>query len=270
MVRQCAVAAKFAAILFSLAAVCHYRGLVRGNLIALLDLPYSMQTTASLAVPVEAKLVAHAGGAIRNITYTNSREALEKHYTEGYRVFELDFHWTSDARLVVVHDWTDMSMRFGTVPHVFSYNEFVSAKRRDGLHQLTFEDLRVWLQIHQDAFVVTDTKDSNIRFLRYLQTNSGNIRPQLIIQIYRMSELKAARQLSPRAVWLTVYKYAYPAWAMERICGVDAFVIPVASYGTYRNRRLMERAHFYVHSVPTQSIDETFRRLPGIYGMYVD
>jgi glycerophosphoryl diester phosphodiesterase len=195
---------------------------------------------------------------------------LDEHYAAGYRIFELDFHWTSDDKLVVVHDWAEISAQFGAKPHVFSYCEFVSARRRDGLHQLTFEDLRKWLQTHRDAFVVTDTKDSNLRFLQYLQVSGGDIRSQLIVQIYRMSELQAARQLGPRAVWLTVYKNAYPAWALSGISGVDAFVIPVAFYDRYRNPMLMERVHFYVHAVPTQSVDETFRRLPGIYGIYVD
>jgi glycerophosphoryl diester phosphodiesterase len=258
------------AILLSALAFWHYWALVRGNLVALLDLQYTRQSTPSLAAPVEARLVAHAGGAVRGLTYTNSREALDEHYAEGYRVFELDFHWTSDGRLVVVHDWRNASARFGTTTHVFSYDEFVSAKCRDGLHQLTFEQLREWLQTHEDAIVVTDTKDSNVRFLRYLQANAGDIRRQLIIQIYRVSELQLARQLGPRAVWLTVYKYDYPAWALSSISGVDAFVIPVASYDRYRNPLLMESVHFYVHSVPAHSVDDTFRRLPGIYGIYVD
>jgi hypothetical protein len=269
--RRYAVAAGIAAILLSAVALWHYRSLARGSLIVLLDLPYSRQATSfPSSPPVEARLVAHAGGAVRGRAYTNSREALDEHYAEGYRVFELDFHWTSDGRPVVVHDWAEISAQFGTKPHIFSHEEFVSARRRDGLHQLTFEDLRQWLQMHRDAFVVTDTKDSNIRFLRYLQANGGDIRPQLIVQIYRMSELQAARQLGSRAVWLTVYKYAYPAWALSRISGVDAFVIPVASYDRYRNPMLMERVHFYVHAVPAQLVDETFRRLPGIYGIYVD
>jgi glycerophosphoryl diester phosphodiesterase len=264
------MAAGVAVILVAAVAASHYLGSVRGNLIALLDLPYSRQATSSPSSPVEARLVAHAGGAVRGLTYTNSREALEEHYAEGYRVFELDFHWTSDGRLVVVHDWSDISEQFGTKRHVFSYDEFVDARRRDGFHQLTFEDLRKWLQIHRDAFVVTDTKASNIRFLRYVQTNGGDIRPQLIVQIYRMSELRAARQLGPRAVWLTVYKYSYPAWALTRISGVDAFVIPVGLYHKYQQTLGRGTVHVYVHSVPANRVNETFQQLPGIYGIYVD
>jgi len=57
---------------------------------------------------------------------------------------------------------------------------------------------------------------------------------------------------------------------VEEYPAVDAFVIPIALYDRYRNPLLMERVHFYVHSVSVQSVDETFRRLPGIYGIYVD
>ncbi|MGA3049488.1 MAG: hypothetical protein ABSD67_22865 [Terracidiphilus sp.] len=257
-------------LLIFVAIAIHFRNLVKGNLLALFDLCLYGQTNALIPPPVEAKLVAHAGGAVQGITYTNSREALDLHYAKGYRVFELDFHWTTDNRLVIVHDWNLASSQFGTKPHVSSYDEFVKGRRRDGLHQLSFDDLHEWLRNHPDALVVTDTKDSNLRLLEYLRQNSGDILPHLIIQIYRLSELSAARQLGPRAVWLTVYKSRYPAWALSRIANVDAFVIPVAEYAKYNQPGLLAKAHFYVHSVPADKIEETFSRLPGIYGMYVD
>ncbi len=268
-VRRFALASIFGVMLLGAAAWPH-RALVKGNVIALLDLPFDRQAGSSPSTPVEARLVAHAGGAVRGLAYTNSREALDEHYASGYRVFELDFHWTSDGRLVAVHDWAEISAQFGARPHVFSYEEYVAAGRRDGLHQLTFEDVREWLRSHRDAFVVTDTKADNLRLLRYLEADGGDIRRQVIVQIYRMRELRAARRADPRAVWLSVYKYSIPAWELSRISGVDGFVIPVDAYDRYRDQTLMRRARFYVHSVPAESVDETFRELPGIYGIYVD
>lgn len=262
-------AAGLAAFLLFAAAAWRQRHPLKANLIAVLDLPYDRQGS-SPSPPVQATLVAHAGGAVRGLAYTNSREALDLHYAAGYRVFELDFHWTSDGRLVAVHDWDEISAQFGARSHVFSYDEFVAAKRRDGLHQLTFDDVRGWLRAHRDALVVTDTKAANSRLLSYLQAYGGDIRPQLIVQIYRMTELQAARRLGPRAVWLTVYKHPLPAWALARISGVDAFVIPVGAYERYRDEILRRRLRFYVHSAPAASVDDTFRRLPGIYGVYVD
>jgi glycerophosphoryl diester phosphodiesterase len=267
--RSFAASVGFAAILVCAAGAWHQRHALKANLNALLDLPYGRQGLSPLP-PVEARLVAHAGGAVRGVAYTNSREALDEHYAAGYRVFELDFHWTSDGRLVAVHDWAEISAQFGTSARVFSYDGFVAAKRRDGLHQLTFEDVRGWLRAHRDALLVTDTKAANSRLLSYLQAEPGDLRAQLIVQIYRVAELPAARSLAPRAVWLTVYKRPIPAWALARISGVDAFVIPVEAYDRYRDEVVRRRVRFYVHSVPAGLVDETFRRLPGIYGIYVD
>jgi hypothetical protein len=35
----------------------------------------------------------------------NSREAFERAYAQGYRVLEVDLHWTRDHVLVLAHDW---------------------------------------------------------------------------------------------------------------------------------------------------------------------
>jgi hypothetical protein len=85
-----------------------------------------------------------------------------------------------------------------------------------------------------------------------------------------LSELRTARALNPRAVWLTVYKSVYPAWALGRISSVDAFVIPIEWYSRYDRPRLMQATPFYIHSVAANKVDETFKQCPGIYGMYVN
>lgn len=50
-------------------------------------------------------MIAHAGGGINSQNYSNSLEALEYNYQQGFRYFEIDFSWTSDAQLVCLHDW---------------------------------------------------------------------------------------------------------------------------------------------------------------------
>ncbi|HEV2647496.1 MAG TPA: glycerophosphodiester phosphodiesterase family protein [Acidobacteriaceae bacterium] len=252
------------------ATVAPVRHMIKGNVLGLYDLSLYNRPNSELTPPVEQHLVAHAGGAFNGESYTNSREALDHSYASGYRVFELDFDWTSDGHLVLVHDWDHTSSLFTVAPHVFSYQEFISRHRTDGLHQLAIEDLRQWLHAHSDAFIVTDTKSPNPRLLNYLAQNGRDILPQLILQIYRLSELQSARSLAPRAVWLTIYKCNYPAWALARITGVDAFVIPVERYGSYSRPKLLQQRHFYVHSISADQIDQTFQHLPGIYGIYVN
>jgi glycerophosphoryl diester phosphodiesterase len=243
---------------------------LKGNLLAVYDLCLFGSGPFPTAAPISYRMVAHAGGAFHGLTYTNSEEALDENYRKGFRVFELDFEWTSDSRLVMVHDWKQTSSLFGQPPHIFTYNAFLTSRRRDGLHQLTFEGLVSWLRSHPDAFVVTDTKASNDRLLTFLRAHGKEVLPQLVIQIYRLSELRSARELAPRAVWLTVYKSSYPRWALARISGIDAFVIPVDRYQAYFEPNLMIRTPFYVHSVAAKNAEQTLKRLPGVFGIYVD
>ena len=59
--------------------------------------------------PARPPLIAHAGGGIAGVTYSNSREALDHSYGKGLRLFEIDLNWTTDGHLVLVHDWQDSS-----------------------------------------------------------------------------------------------------------------------------------------------------------------
>lgn len=50
-------------------------------------------------------LIAHAGGSVKDKKLTNSLQALNANVEKGYVLFEVDFEWTSDNRLVLIHDW---------------------------------------------------------------------------------------------------------------------------------------------------------------------
>ena len=49
--------------------------------------------------------IAHASGGINGLTYLNSLETLNYNYELGHRYFEVDFSWTQDDELVLIHDW---------------------------------------------------------------------------------------------------------------------------------------------------------------------
>jgi hypothetical protein len=243
---------------------------IRGNLVAIHDVLVSGKAAAKMPIPVAERLVAHAGGAVDNRPYTNSRESLDQHYRDGYRIFELDFAWTADDKLVLTHDWSMTSSQFCVAPHTFTFTEFITGKRCDGLTQMTFDDLRQWMLRHPDTLVVTDTKDDNGKLFSALRASGADVLPQMVIQIYSLAELEAARELHPRAVWMTVYKRSYPAWALRRVRGVDAIVIPVTEYKRYFDESLMRRMPWYVHSVGREKASQVLRDLHGIYGVFVD
>src|SRR5689334_12250244 len=67
-------------------------------------------------------IVAHACGEYDGITYTNSLNALNANYNRGFRYFEIDFNYTSDGHIVLIHDWTGTGKKlFGTSNTVYSY-----------------------------------------------------------------------------------------------------------------------------------------------------
>lgn len=52
-----------------------------------------------------ARFIAHAGGIINGKIYTNSLDALNNSYKDGFRLMELDLTHTTDGAIIAVHDW---------------------------------------------------------------------------------------------------------------------------------------------------------------------
>ncbi len=51
------------------------------------------------------RFIAHAGGGIDNLKYTNSLEAVNKSIKDNFKLIELDIRETLDNVFVGVHDW---------------------------------------------------------------------------------------------------------------------------------------------------------------------
>lgn len=103
------------------------------------------------------RFIAHAGGSIEGRRYTNSLEALEHSYREGFRLFELDIIETSDKHLVAAHDWQHwqkISAYQGPLPPTLEV--FKSLKLHGKFSPLDMRDVNAWFADHPDAILVTD------------------------------------------------------------------------------------------------------------------
>ncbi|TDI98529.1 MAG: hypothetical protein E2O73_09110 [Deltaproteobacteria bacterium] len=129
------------------------------------------------SVPARPLLIVHAGGGIAEGTYSNSQEALDQSYAKGHRCFEIDLSWTTDARLVLAHDW-DGSFKqwFADADTRPSLEAFKAMEMKDGLTQMTLEDLYEWLRRHEDAHIVTDVKAQNLVALRVIAKTAGSLK----------------------------------------------------------------------------------------------
>src|SRR5436190_13322858 len=87
-----------------------------------------------LVWPLPSLRIAHAGGALSEGIYCNCREAFDRSYRRGFRLFETDFSTTTDDQIVLVHDWgPEFRFWFGR-PGPLSHNQFMAARLRGGYH----------------------------------------------------------------------------------------------------------------------------------------
>ena len=105
-------------------------------------------------------MILHAGGVTpEGVTGSNSLEALEHSYENGFRLLELDFSWTCDGELVCVHDWNAF---YGRILDTDSPTLAQFEAVRDstyGFTSLTLDHLIAWLREHPGVSIVTDIKE---------------------------------------------------------------------------------------------------------------
>lgn len=225
---------------------------------------------------VHGRVVAHAGGGVRNRVYTNSREALDWNYQRGHRIFELDFERTLDGSVVLIHDWEGSwsDLHPGDpAPGRRNLQHFLKTPMVDGLHPVAWPALAEWMRSHPDAWVVTDVKADNLPILREL-AREPDLRQRIIPQIYAIAQFEKVAAMDFHQVWLTLYRRDYPNWALERIFDkypIAALVCPPrrALYGGLAQALARRRVPVFVHTVNDEKErDNLLER--GVYGVYTD
>lgn len=84
-------------------------------------------------------LIAHAGGGIDGVKYTNSKEALLQSIDTGYRLIEIDLLVSSDGEILGAHDWERYIGQLITTETPPKRTEFISTKYQ--------ENIQLWILI---------------------------------------------------------------------------------------------------------------------------
>lgn len=113
------------------------------------------------------RFIAHAGGRIDGIEYTNSLEAMNLSYKNGFRLFELDFIETADGVFVASHGWSDWKKQVGFKEERRpTLKEFKSLKILEKYTPMDIDDVNEWFRNHKDAILVTDKVDLPMNFYK--------------------------------------------------------------------------------------------------------
>lgn len=159
---------------------------------------------APAAVP--PRYVAHAGGAANGHVVTNSLEALNDSVARDHTFIEVDFSWTSDDRLVLLHDWHQTTERlFGAPQGEMTHADFMAAPSQLGLTQLDADGLFAWLSEHPRIVIVTDIKGRSTEALARIARAHPELLPRIVPQLYAIEEHEPVVALGYPRVILTLY-----------------------------------------------------------------
>ena len=123
--------------------------------------------------------IAHAGGAIDGINYTNCLEVLDLSYSKGCKLFELDLVLTTDDKIVAIHD-----------PPGITEAEFMAQLIEGKYTPLNMEAINRWFKNHPDAILVTDKfRDPQRIFDEFLFRN------RVIMELFAWEEVDKAIEL---------------------------------------------------------------------------
>ena len=111
------------------------------------------------------RFIAHGGGKINGKTYTNSLDALNNSYRNGFRLFELDIIKTADNVYVASHDWSHWALITGYKgPLPPSHKEFMRHKIYGNFEPLDISRINDWFKTHSDAILITDKVNEPKKF----------------------------------------------------------------------------------------------------------
>lgn len=220
------------------------------------------------------ELIAHAGGSIKGIMYTNSLEALNNSYCKGFRFLEVDIEWTSDSHLVLIHDWDEtVSRLFGVKPGIYTLSEFKNFKIIQGLTQMTFDDLANWLREHPNAFVIIDIKRDVITALKQIGQKYPEFKSRIIPENFRFREYNEVRKLGFNAIIFSLYVENYSDESVLRFLknrDVIAVAMPIGRARARLPLKLNSMGIFvYAHTVnDIETKKEIYSN--GVNGIYTD
>ncbi|MCB1586711.1 MAG: hypothetical protein KDI52_10545 [Xanthomonadales bacterium] len=155
---------------------------------------YRISSNSLIAKPI---FIAHAGGGINGLTYLNSLETINHNYKNGYKYFEMDFNWTSDNELVLIHDWKQTYKRLfnNDSEKPPRLEEFLSMKMNFNQTQLSLNQFAEWMREHPDTILIADVKSNNIEGLKKIIKTIESPFSRVIPQMYKLEEYELIKEL---------------------------------------------------------------------------
>jgi glycerophosphoryl diester phosphodiesterase len=221
------------------------------------------------------RLIVHAGGIGNHRTFTNSLEALDDSVARGYAAIEIDLSWTSDDRLVLLHDWDrEYARLFDRSPGRLTIAEFCSMPSPHGLTHLSLDGFEDWLADHPNILIITDIKERNTEGLRVIAEKYPEQFHQIVPQIYDPTSYREVRKLGYDHVIFSLYRTDLSDRQVIEFAVANPLfgvTMPVrrAMEGSLPSELAANGVRVFVHTVNDNATVDRLRT-QGVYGVYSD
>ena len=223
-----------------------------------------------------ARFIAHAGGKIDNITYTNSLEALTENYKKGFRYFELDILKTADNKFVAAHDWKKWRKNHGfQEDEPITHEIFMSRKAKNKFTPLSIAEINAWFKNHPDAILVTDKVNTPKQF-----SEAFNFKSRLIMELFSAQAIKEANKHQIKFLAApNVFKGMNETEQLDFIKSNNVKYLSISRNSITKNRVFYKKlknlgVKLYAYHISFKMwSDEPYvfiNELDYIYGMYAD
>lgn len=163
--------------------------------------------------------IAHAGGAVDGITYTNSKEALIENYKEGRRFFEIDlYYFNKEDKIAILNRASKTQKDAGISVEDFTYEKLYYNRILGKYTLLKLEDLFNFMASNPDAIVIIDVKDYIIddvdyfdeiwaNFMSVIGSFDTSVIDRIYPSVYNVDEIqRISKYYDFRELILAIYK----------------------------------------------------------------
>ena len=227
-----------------------------------------------------SSVVMHAGGVTDSgILGSNSLQAVENSYNNGYRVYEIDFCWTEDGELVCIHDW-DAYYAKRQGKKSLSLEEFEKVRYSTyGFTSLTLDHLCEWIRRHPDVLIITDIKENCTSGAKLIAEKYPYLRDNFCIQIYRKEEFDEVKSLGFDKIIWTLYQLPEDEKQdfddiiefskTHELSGITFSIESINSHPEYIKKLQEANVPLFVHTVNDKKLQQELIK-SGISGIYTD
>lgn len=175
--------------------------------------------------------IAHACGSINYIKYSNSLEAFNKSYSNGYRFIEIDLLVTDDGHIFGAHDWdTFKSFTNYSINYTINYNYLRTKKILNEYHIIYDEMLYTLLRKYKNVNIVTDKINDYNLLKKY-----GKELDRFYVEVFSIKQYFRSKHLGFNNVMLHIKDYIELIGILDNNKLIEAITIGPKIFYKYKN-----------------------------------